>query len=114
MPPYKVFYTRFPTACEGALNAVVTLLPGGEYIILIDNTKDEATQAFALKHELAHLYLKHLEQTGGETEKVEAEADEYAEKMTREELNYLLSFCTGWKTIPEDKIAAFDRAYKPA
>lgn len=114
MPEYMILYSRFPAACEGNINGIASLFPDGRYIIMIDNTKDEETQAHALKHELAHLYLKHLERDEGEIEQIEAEADEYAARMTPEELEYLLTFCTGTKTIPEAKIAAFDLEYKPA
>ena len=115
MPYYRIFYCRFPAACEGKLYGIASLFPDGQYIILINTEMDEATQAHALRHELAHLFFKHLDREEAQTEEElqarEQEADEYADKMTGEELEYLLSFCTGRKTIKEADIAAFDEQY---
>ena len=116
MPYYRIFYCRFPAAWQGKTFGIASLFPDGQFIVLINTEADEATQAHALRHELAHLFYKHLERDEARTKEEyqarEREADEYADKMTGEELEYLLSYCTGKKTIPEEVIAAFDR--KPA
>ena len=116
MKPFTLFYGRFPRACEKKLNGVTGKTPNGKYIVWINTEMDEATQAHTLRHELAHLHFRHSEKTDYEEhfERYEREANEYADKMTGEELEYLLSFCTGKKTIPEGMLAAFDLAYKPA
>lgn len=117
MPEYMIVYYRFPAACSEKLYGAC-LKSGGRYVVMIDNSRDEATQANTLKHELAHLFYKHLEQEETKTEEeyqaMEREADEYADKMTGEEFEYLLSFCTGKKVIPDGKMDAFDLEYKPA
>lgn len=115
MPYFTLIYSRFPAGCKGFLNGIAMKTPNGNYIVWIDTDKDEATQAFTLRHELAHLFFKHLEQGEANTEEEyqerEREADKYAERITPEELNYLLSFCTGTKTINDADITAFDLDY---
>lgn len=95
MKPFSLFYVRFPAGCEGDIYGITKLKPDGSYIVAIDAAQDEQTQAHALRHELAHIYLKHLEpETADKSIKeVEQEADEYAAQMTEEELNHLMTFC---------------------
>ena len=74
--------------------------------ILIDSEASEAAQAFALRHELAHIVLNHLEQTkplfeinttgddmfGEGWIDREREADKYAEEMTEADLAQLMQY----------------------
>ena len=74
--------------------------------VLIDSSATEAAQAFALRHELAHIVLNHLEQTKP-LDKIdsygndmlgegwidrEREADKYAEEMTEADLAQLMQY----------------------
>lgn len=94
MAPYSLYYVNFPAGCEGMIHGATGIDRNGNYIIAIDSAQDEKTQAHALRHELAHVFLKHLEPGNKKTiEEVEREADDYADKMTGEQLKYLLSFC---------------------
>ena len=116
MKTYTLFYGRFPAACKGYLNGITVKLPSGNCIIWIDSAKDEKTQEKALKHELAHLHFRHTEAEDYERnpDRYEREADEYAARMTGEELKHLLTFCTGRKTLAEADISAFDIEYAQA
>jgi len=110
MPHFMLIYNRFPAGCEGVLNGIAVKTASGNYIVWIDTEKDEATQAFTLRHELAHLHFRHHENEDCEgNERYEREANEYAARMTGDELKHLLSFCTGRKTLTEEDLTAFDR-----
>ena len=115
MTKYILLYGRFPAGCEGKLYGVSIKNPNGTYAVWINTEMDEAIQAHALRHELAHLVLEHLEQEDPETEEAYQEREritnEYADNMTTGELEYLLSFCTQKKEVPESFIANFDERY---
>ena len=95
----------FPAAIHGKIPGVI-MESGGRYLIIIDSTNTEETQTAALRHELAHLALNHLEQTKplyqidsidnsmfgeGWTNREQA-ADRYAEAMTEEEFADLMAW----------------------
>ena len=63
---------------------------GGRVTILIDSAQDEKTQRHALRHELAHVALNHLTDTTRSLQQLEAEADEYAARMTDSEFADLM------------------------
>lgn len=111
MKPYSLYYVNFPAGCNGEVYGITKLKPDGSYIVAIDAAQDEQTQAHALRHELAHIYLKHLEpETAGKTiQEVEREADEYADKMTEKELEYLLSFCRKREVKPPAFMEEYER-----
>ena len=54
------------------------------YKILIDSTRPPQTQRHTLGHELAHLYLDHLDQHDRNIWEQEREANQYAWKFYRE------------------------------
>jgi Zn-dependent peptidase ImmA (M78 family) len=108
MPPYSLFYVNFPAGCGGNIHGITGKYKDGRYTIAIDAAQDKAIQDFALKHELAHLYLKHLDNLSKPEEECEREADEYAERMTAEELEYLLSFCKKKEVKPPDFMEKYE------
>lgn len=94
MKPFSLFYVNFPAECEGMIIGVTREDKAGSYTVAIDSGQDEDTQAFALKHELSHIYLGHFDPNNEKPiTEIEQEADEHAAQMTEEELDYLLTFC---------------------
>ena len=90
-PPFSLDFVPFPAECEGNVYGIIGQSRNG-YKIVIDSAQDEATQQKALRHELAHLILKHPENLEADLSDLEAEAEEYAANMTGEEVEYLLTF----------------------
>lgn len=85
----NVFYRPFPAACGGTVHGLVSS-SRGRITILIDSSQDEQTQRKALRHELAHVVLGHLEDTTRSTSQIEAEAEDLAARMTDEEMEKIL------------------------
>ncbi len=86
--PFRLVYRPFPADCGGMVPGLLSGA-GGRLLIAIDSNQDTATQARALRHELAHLVLNHLEDERPLRE-LEAEADMYADQMTETEFSELM------------------------
>lgn len=86
--PFRLVYRPFPANCGGMVPGLLSGA-GGRLLIAIDSNQDTETQARALRHELAHLVLNHLEDERPLRE-LEAEADMYADQMTETEFSELM------------------------
>ncbi len=86
--PFRLVYRPFPADCGGMVPGLLSGA-GGRLLIAIDSNQDTETQARALRHELAHLVLNHLEDERPLRE-LEAEADMYADQMTETEFSELM------------------------
>ena len=110
MKPFSLFYVNFPAGCEGEVYGITGIDSEGNYTVAIDSAQDKETQAQALRHELAHIYLEHLEPGNRKTiQEAEQEADEYAGRMTGKELDYLLSFCRKREVKPPGFMEEYER-----
>ena len=89
MQRFTLIYRPFPAECGGTIYGMTTGA-GGRVTILIDSAQDEKTQRHALRHELAHVALNHLTDTTRSLQQLEAEADEYAARMTDSEFADLM------------------------
>ena len=107
MNKFNLIYQPFPEEIQG-------LIPGftghreDDYTVFIDSTQTEEKQDLTLRHELSHLWLGHLdEDKRTETsqayldniDEIEAEANNYADQMTDEELSYLMTFAQSVKRL---------------
>ena len=88
MQAFTLIYKPFPAECAGAVRGILSAA-GGRVRIVIDSNQDEQTQRHALRHELAHLVLNHLDDARS-IEEIEAEADAYADRMTDSEFAELM------------------------
>lgn len=59
--PVEIRYQEFPQELQGAISGIVTAKFPQKYIILIDSTRPPLVQRHTIGHELAHLYLNHLD-----------------------------------------------------
>ena len=92
MQAFTLIYKPFPAECAGAVHGILSAA-GGRVRIVIDSNQDEQTQRHALRHELAHLALNHLDDARSiarSIEEIEAEADAYADRMTDSEFAELM------------------------
>lgn len=89
MQAFTLIYKPFPAECCGEVHGIISGA-GGRVRIIIDSNQDEQTQRHALRHELAHLACGHLSDNVRTVRQLEAEADEYAERMTDAEFNELM------------------------
>lgn len=105
MQRFKLVCKPFPAELRDVYGFIVA--NGGRYLIWIDSNQDARTQDRALRHELAHLVLGHLDKTkplieidphnvefGEGWEEREQEADSFAERMTDAELAELMQYAT--------------------
>lgn len=76
-----VSYIPFPPELRGIVFGMVY----GHGSIVIDSSQDEATQDRALRHELAHLVLRHMDSEKNIRE-IEQEADALASQLSVEQL----------------------------
>lgn len=92
MQHYKLRYLQFPEELRGEIYGM-TLQENGKLTVFIDSSMTEAEQKKNLKHELAHIFLGHLEavEQRPETE-LEAEAIAFSDYMTDEDLEALLKW----------------------
>lgn len=101
MMHFKLYYHEFPECLHDCARAFV-LKQDGYAMIVIDSQLPKDQQEMSLKHELAHLSLNHLirplpkdadpECGYIESEAWEAEANKYAEAMTKEEYEALMQW----------------------
>lgn len=76
-----VKYLPFPPELRGVVFGMVY----GQGHIVIDSSQDEATQDRALRHELAHLVLRH-QYSEKDIREIEQEADDLAAKLSVDQL----------------------------
>jgi len=57
----KIRYMEFPQEVRGSCPGFVTAKFDGLYLIVIDSTQAPIVQRHTLGHELAHIYLDHLD-----------------------------------------------------
>lgn len=91
MKHFKLEYMPFPAEAQGFVFGLISCA-GRVPRIIIDSTRDEQTQRQALRHELAHLMLGHIDNQDAALEALEAEADAAAANMTEAELEALLQW----------------------
>lgn len=89
MESFTLIYRPFPPDCGGDVHGIISGA-GERAMIIIDSAQDEQTQQRALRHELAHLALNHLSDFERTVEQLEAEADDYAERMSESEFEELM------------------------
>lgn len=98
MVPFRVIYLDMPDQIRGKMFGW-TMYDQGRYFVFIDKALDELARRDALRHELSHIVLGHLTDTRVSTDQeyldnfdsVEAEACEYAARMTDDELDQLMA-----------------------
>lgn len=100
MVPIAIRYQPMPDEIKGKIPGVTGYDPvKNRYLILIDCELEEAKKRWTLKHELSHILLGHFSDDRTESsqaylkniQEVEAEANEYADRMTDHELDCILS-----------------------
>lgn len=91
MKNFKLEYRPFPAEAQGVIFGFISS-EGRVPRIMIDSTRDEQTQRKALRHEIAHLMLGHVDNLGAALGELEAEADAAAANMTEAELEALLQW----------------------
>ena len=77
----KIQYIPFPNSLRGVVYGMVS----GKGSIVIDSSQDEATQDRTLRHELAHLVLRHMD-SEKDIREIEQEADTLASQLSVEQL----------------------------
>lgn len=91
MKHFKLEYMPFPAEAQGFVFGLI-YCAGRVPRIIIDSTRDEQTQRQALRHELAHLMLGHVDNMEADPDTLEAEADTAADNMTDADLETLLAW----------------------
>ena len=93
MERFRLTYYVPPEELQGQVCGT-TRLCKGKYSVYIDSTPPAEEQDMTLRHELAHIALDHFSANGKTLRQIEEEAVNYAAKMTDEEFQQLMSFCT--------------------
>ena len=117
MQKFKLLYADFPESLRGNLRGGV-IRHKGHILIVVDSTQPEPDQDFTLRHELAHLVLNHFEEEyQGDglfidngfyvSAAQEAEANEYAERMTDAELSQLMEYAEDIKRVGAECLPLF-------
>lgn len=97
---FDVKYIRFPEIMNGVILGMTDYIPEKDkFLVVIDSSRPETEQRETLKHELVHVFLRHNKRNM-ETELLEHEAREKAERMTDEQLDFLLSFADSIEHLP--------------
>jgi Zn-dependent peptidase ImmA (M78 family) len=91
MQHFKLKYIPFPAEARGFVFGVINGA-GRVPRIYIDSTQDAQTQRQALRHELAHLMLGHIDNQEADLQTLEEEADAAAASMTEADLEALLQW----------------------
>lgn len=92
MHPFSLLYVQFPSELRREVQGMVHWLKEKKrFMIVIDSGLSDQEQKKTLKHELSHILLKHYEKDH-DIQADEDEADRYADQMTDDELNHLLTF----------------------
>ena len=117
MQKFRLLYMPFPDFMKGNIWGCV-MRKKGVFAIFIDSQLSEQDQAFALRHELAHMVLNHHDaEFPGDgfvidsgfyiSESQEAEANEYAERMTDAELSQLMEYAASIKRVGAECLPLF-------
>lgn len=69
----QIHFEPFPAQLQGIISGIVVDC-GGQWSVSIDNTRNRQRQRMALGHELAHIFLGHLDNTTRTTVEQEAAA----------------------------------------
>ncbi len=80
--PVRIKYESFPPGLRGVVKGLCSSDPAG-YLVIIDNTRSPQQQRRALGHELAHIFMGHLDGTGTALEDAERQARANAWKYYR-------------------------------
>ena len=91
MTKFKLYYRKFPDGAHGVIHGYARMKEGYA-VILIDSRLPEEQQKHTLRHELAHLWLNHFDDTDIGIAAIEAEADRFADEMTQEEFQNLMQW----------------------
>lgn len=91
MKHFKLEYMPFPEEARGFVFGLISCA-GRVPRIIIDSSQDERTQRQALRHELAHLMLGHVDNLEADLATLEAEADTAADNMTDADMEALLAW----------------------
>ena len=86
MQTFSVRYFHLPRSVRGA-----TIWRDGRAFIFINQDLTERQQKRILKHELAHIYLNHIDDPRP-IDIIEREADRYAARMTEEEFTAMMMY----------------------
>lgn len=109
MRQFSLLYVHFPTEIQGEVFGMTHWEPEkNRFMIVIDESQSDQIQDYTLKHELSHILLKHDERLEISIDQAEDEADQYADQMTEDELNYLLTFAVKIKHLS----GHFDSEYR--
>lgn len=68
-----VIVKSFPPAIQGKVKGAATI-DGNRYIVMVDGSRTAQEQRLTIGHELAHIYLGHLDDPGGDVAGMEAQA----------------------------------------
>ena len=74
--PVKIVYKAFPQQLQGKVRGLTSARPDC-YLVIIDNSRPAEDQRQTLGHELAHIYLNHID-SSRPTKELEREANERA------------------------------------
>ena len=91
MERFRIVYKAFPDPISGYITGI-TKKKKDHYTIMIDSTLSEDHRDQTLKHELSHIVLGHFDNDRS-IEDCELEADQHADKMTKEEFADLMTYC---------------------
>lgn len=100
--PVEILYQEFPQELRGEITGLVTAKFQDKYIILIDSTRHPITQRQTLGHELAHIFLNHLDQHDRPIKEQEQEAGRATWYYYRE---YKAGRLGAGEALPEDTAA---------
>lgn len=94
---FEVVFCRFPDTISGIIGGFTHFEKSiDKYFVFIDESRTGDEQVETLKHEMVHVFLKHLERNTTE-EADEAEAISKADKITDDQLEYMLSLADSIK-----------------
>ena len=97
---FDVKFVRFPEIISGVICGITDYIPEKDkFLVAIDSSRPEPEQRETLKHELVHVFLRHNKRNT-ETELLEHEAITKAERITDEQLDFLLSFADSIEHLP--------------
>lgn len=82
MKTVTIYYAPLPQEIPiGEISGVTHQMQNGNYSVLIDARLSAAEQERTRRHEMAHILLNHFD-AEMDIEAIEAEADEFADRMT--------------------------------
>lgn len=96
MKPFRIEKTPFPASIRGTVRALCQD-QGETCLIILDSTATAEAQAKSLLHELAHIALNHFD-CERPLKEIEAEANQFAQQITFDELAELMTWEEGSQT----------------